>query len=95
MQLTILLFGALLAAELFFIALDFLRFPSLAAEKAMLAAAKRTGAKPKNNLSAAWLTMTPELLTASAIVKAAAVTLGVIPSRQICDTALLLYLLPD
>lgn len=108
MQLNIILFGALLAAGLFFIVADLLRLPSLAAERAMLAAAKRTAAKPKNTdamlqeaavrlsryirideykysrmknvLSAAGLTMTPELFTASAIVKAATVALGVIPS---------------
>lgn len=108
MTIAILLFGALLAAGLFFIALDFLRLPSFAAQKAMLAAVKQTGAKPKNAdallqdatvrlsryihineykcsrmknvLSAAGINMTPELFTASAIVKAAAVALGVIPS---------------
>ncbi len=108
MAIAILLFGALLAAGLFFIAADFLRLPSFAAEKAMLAAVKRTGAKPKstdallqnnavrlsryirmdeykrsrmrNTLSAAGFTMTPELFTASAIAKAAAVALSVIPS---------------
>ena len=108
MQLNILLFGALLAAGLFFIAADYLRLPSLAAEKAMLAAVKQAGAKPKNAdtllqdaavrlsrhirmdeykcirmknvLSAAGSNMTPELFTATAIVKAAAVALGVIPS---------------
>jgi tight adherence protein C len=107
MAITIFLFGALLAAGLFFIAADLLRLPSLAAQKAMLAAAKRTGAKPKttdallqnaavrlsrhihmdeykrsrmkNTLSAAGLGMTPELFTASAIVKAAAIALGIIP----------------
>ncbi len=108
MQLNILLFGALLAAGLFFIAADYLRLPSFATQKAMLAAVKQTGAKPKNAdtllqdaavrisrhirideykcgrmknvLSAAGINMTPELFTASAIVKAAAVALGVIPS---------------
>ncbi len=108
MTIAILLFGVLLAAGLFFIASDFLRLPSFAAEKAMLAAVKRTGAKPKstdallqnaairlsrhirideykysrmkNILSAAGLNVTPELFTALAIVKAAAVALGVIPS---------------
>jgi len=108
MTIAILLFGALLAAGLFFIATDFLRLPSFAAQKAMLAVAKQTEAKPKytdvllqgatvrlsrhirideykcsrmkNVLSAAGINMTPELFTASAIVKAAAVAVGVIPS---------------
>lgn len=108
MTIAILLFGALLAAGLFFIALDFLRLPSLAAEKTMLAAVKRTRVKPKNietllqnaaiwlsrhirideykcsrmknTLTAAGFAMTPELFTASAIVKAVAVALGVVPS---------------
>ncbi len=107
MTTTIFLFGTLLAVGLFFIAADLLRLPSLAAQKAMLAAGKRAKAKPKtmdallqnaavrlsrhirmdeykrsrmkNILSAAGLGMTPELFTASAIVKAAAVALGVIP----------------
>jgi tight adherence protein C len=107
MAITIFLFGAFLAAGLFSIAADLLRLPSLAAQKAILAAAKRTGTKPKttdallqnaavrlsrhihmdeykhsrmkNTLSAAGLGMTPELFTASAIVKAAAIALGVIP----------------
>lgn len=108
MTIAIILFGALLAVGLFFIAADYLRLPSFAAQKAMLAAVKQTGAKPKNAdallqdatvrlsryihineykcsrmknvLSAAGINMTPELFTASAIVKAAAVALGVIPS---------------
>ncbi len=48
MTIAIFLFGVLLAAGLFFIAADLLRLPSLAAEKAMLAAVKRTASKPKN-----------------------------------------------
>lgn len=108
MQLNILLFGALLAAGLFFIVADYLRLPSFAAEKAMLAAVKQTGAKSKNAdallqdaaarlsrhirmdvfkrgsmknvLSAAGINVTPELFTATAIVKSVAVGLGVIPS---------------
>ena len=107
MTITIFLFGILLAAGLFFIVADILRLPSLAAQKAMLAAGKQAKAKPKatdtllqsaavrlsrhirmdeykrsrmkNVLSAAGLGMTPELFTASAFVKAAAVALGVIP----------------
>ncbi|WP_326974714.1 secretion protein F [Caproicibacter sp. BJN0012] len=43
----IFLFGVLLAAGLFFIAADLLRLPSLAAQKAMLAAGKQAKAKPK------------------------------------------------
>jgi tight adherence protein C len=43
----IFLFGVLLAAGLFFIVADLLRLPSLAAQKAMLAAGKQTKAKPK------------------------------------------------
>jgi tight adherence protein C len=93
---------------LFFIAADYLRLPSFAVQKAMLATVKQAGAKPKNAdallqdaaarlsrhihideykcgrmknvLSAAGINMTPELFTATAIVKAAAVALGVIPS---------------
>lgn len=107
MSLYIFLFGVFLAVGLFFIATDLLRLPSLAAQKALLAAGKQTRAKPrtidvllqnaavklsryihideykrgrmKNILSAAGLNMTPELFTASAIVKAVAVALGVIP----------------
>lgn len=103
----IFLFGVLLAAGLFFITADLLRLPSLAAQKAMLAAGKRAKAKPKtidtllqsnavrlsrlirmdeykrgrmkNVLSAAGLNMTPELFTASAIVKAATVALLAVP----------------
>lgn len=120
MTTAIFLFGALLAAGLFFIASDTLRLPSFAAEKAMLAAAKQSRAKPKNTdalmqnaairlshhirideykysrmkniLSAAGLTMTPELFTASAIVKAAAVGLGVIPSLLILPLLSLIIL---
>ena len=43
----IFLFGVLLAAGLFFIVADLLRLPSLAAQKAMLAAGKQAKAKPK------------------------------------------------
>jgi tight adherence protein C len=43
----IFIFGVLLAAGLFFIAADILRLPSLAAQKAMLAAGKRTKTKTK------------------------------------------------
>jgi tight adherence protein C len=103
----IFLFGVLLAAGHFFIAADLLRLPSLAAQKAMLAAGRRSKTKPKtidtmlqnaavrlsrlirmdeykqgrmkNVLSAAGLNMTPELFTASAIVKAAAVALLALP----------------
>ncbi len=101
------LFGVLLAAGLFFITADLLRLPSLAAQKAMLAAGRQSKTKPKtidtmlqsaavrlsrlirmdeykrgrmkNVLSAAGLNMTPELFTASAIVKAAAVALLALP----------------
>ena len=104
----IFLFGVLLAAGLFFIAADLLRLPSLAAQKAMLAAGKQAKAKPKtvdtllqsaavrlshlirmdeykwsrmkNVLSAAGLNTTPELFTASAIVKAASVAVLAVPS---------------
>jgi tight adherence protein C len=107
MTAAIFLFGALLAAGLFFIAADLLRLPSIAARKAMLAAGKQAKVKPKttdallhnasvrlsryirmdeykksrmkNVLSAAGVGMTPELFTASAIVKAAAVALAIIP----------------
>lgn len=103
----IFLFGVLLAAGLFFIAADLLRLPSLAAQKAMLVAGRRSKAKPKtldtmlqnaavrlsrlirmdeykrgrmkNVLAAAGLNMTPELFTATAIVKAAAVALLALP----------------
>ncbi|NLU24190.1 MAG: secretion protein F [Clostridiales bacterium] len=103
----IFLFGVLLATGFFFIAADLLRLPSLAAQKAMLAAGKQSKTKPKtidtllqsaavrlsrlirmdeykrgrmkNVLSAAGLNMTPELFTASAIVKAASVALLAIP----------------
>jgi tight adherence protein C len=102
------LFGVLLAVGLFFIAADLLRLPSLAAQKAMLAAGKQTKAKPKtvdtllqsaavrlshlirmdeykrsrmkNVLSAAGLNTTPELFTATAIVKAASVAVLAVPS---------------
>jgi tight adherence protein C len=104
----IFLFGVLLAAGLFFIVADLLRLPSLAAQKAMLAAGKQAKAKPKtvdtllqstavrlshlismdeykrsrmkNVLSAAGLNTTPELFTASAIVKAASVAVLAVPS---------------
>jgi flagellar protein FlaJ len=104
----IFLFGVLLAAGLFFIAADLLRLPSLAAQKAMLAAGKQAKAKPKtvdtllqsaavrlshlirmdeykrsrmkNVLSAAGLNTTPELFTATAIVKAASVAMLAVPS---------------
>ncbi len=104
----IFLFGVLLAAGLFFIAADLLRLPSLAAQKAMLAAGKQAKAKPKtvdtllqsaavrlshlirmdeykrsrmkNVLSAAGLNTTPELFTATAIVKAASVAVLAVPS---------------
>lgn len=104
----IFLFGVLLATGFFFIAADLLRLPSLAAQKAMLAAGKQSKTKPKtidtllqsaavrlsrlirmdeykrgrmkNVLSAAGLNMTPELFTASAIVKAASVALLAVPS---------------
>lgn len=104
----IFLFGVLLAAGLFFIAEDLLRLPSLAAQKAMLAAGKQAKAKPKtvdtllqsaavrlshlirmdeykrsrmkNVLSAAGLNTTPELFTATAIVKAASVAMLAVPS---------------
>lgn len=103
----IFLFGVLLAVGLFYIAAGLLRLPSLAAQKAMLAAGRRSKAKPKtidtilqsaavrlsrlirmdeykrgrmkNVLSAAGLNMTPELFTASAIVKAASVALLALP----------------
>ena len=104
----IFLFGVLLTVGLFFIAADMLRLPSLAAQKAMLAAGKQTKAKPKtvdtllqsaavrlshlirmdeykrsrmkNVLSAAGLNTTPELFTATAIVKAASVAVLAVPS---------------
>ena len=104
----IFLFGVLLAAGLFFIVADLLRLPSLAAQKAMLAAGKQAKAKPKtvdtllqsaavrlshlirmdeykrsrmkNVLSAAGLNTTPELFTATAIVKAASVAVLAVPS---------------
>ena len=104
----IFLFGVLLAVGLFFIAADLLRLPSLAAQKAMLAAGKQAKAKPKtvdtllqsaavrlshlismdeykrsrmkNVLSAAGLNTTPELFTATAIVKAASVAVLAVPS---------------
>lgn len=104
----IFLFGVLLAVGLFFIAADLLRLPSLAVQKAMLAAAKQAKAKPKtvdtllqsaavrlshlirmdeykrsrmkNVLSAAGLNTTPELFTATAIVKAASVAVLAVPS---------------
>ena len=104
----IFLFGVLLAAGLFFIVADLLRLPSLAAQKAMLAAGKQAKAKPKtvdtllqsaavrlshlirmdeykrsrmkNVLSAAGLNTTPELFTATAIVKAASVAMLAVPS---------------
>jgi len=103
----IFLFGVLLAAGLFFIATDLLRLPSLAAQKAMLAAGKQAKVKPKtvdtllqsaavrlshlirmdeykrsrmkNVLSAAGLNTTPELFTATAIVKAASVAALAVP----------------
>lgn len=107
MQLFMLLFCALLALGLFFIAADLLRLPRLATEKAMLSAG-RQGKKQartveallmgwavklaphirmdeykqsrlRNTLNAAGLGMTPEVYTAFAIVKAAAILLGIIP----------------
>ncbi|MEG1574565.1 MAG: hypothetical protein RR341_05805, partial [Bacteroidales bacterium] len=107
MTFLILLFGVLLAAGLFLIAADLLRLPSLATQKAMLAAGRQSKAKAKtletllfgwavklskfirideykrsrmaNVLSAAGLNMTPEVFTASALVKAGAIALGAIP----------------
>lgn len=108
MTIYLFLFGVLLAVGLFFIVADLLRLPTLATQKAMLAAGKQAKAKPKftdallqnaavklsryirmdeykrsrmkNVLSAAGLGMTPELFMASAIVKAVAIGLGVIPA---------------
>ena len=45
----LILFGALLAGGLFFIAADLLRLPKLATQKAMLAAGKQAKAKPKTS----------------------------------------------
>ena len=111
MSIYLVLFGALLATGLFFVAADLLRLPTLAAQRAMLAAGRQTRAKPKltdtllqsaavrlsrhirmdeykkirmgNVLSAAGLNTTPELFTASAIVKAGALGLGIIPALMI------------
>lgn len=47
MTAAIFLFGVLLAAGLFFILADILRLPTLATQKAMLAAGKQAGGKPK------------------------------------------------
>ena len=111
MSIYLFLFGVLLAAGLFFIAAGLLRLPTLAAQRAMLAAGRQARAKPKltdtllqgaavklsryirmdeykkirmgNVLSAAGLNTTPELFTASAIVKAGALGLGIIPALMI------------
>ncbi len=111
MSIYLFLFGALLAAGLFFIAADLLRLPTLATQRAMLSAGKQARAKPKltdtllqgaavrlsryirmdeykkirmrNVLSAAGLNTTPALFTASAIVKAGALGLGIIPALMI------------
>ena len=111
MTIYLFLFGVLLAAGLFFIAADLLRLPTLAAQRAMLAAGRQARSKPKltdtllqsaavrlsrhirmdeykeirmgNVLSAAGLNTTPELFTASAIVKAGALGLGIIPALMV------------
>lgn len=111
MTIYLFLFGVLLAAGFFFIAADLLRLPTLATQRAMLAAGRQARAKPKltdtllqgaavrlsryirmdeykkirvrNVLSAAGLNTTPELFTASAIVKAGVLGLGIIPTLMI------------
>jgi flagellar protein FlaJ len=111
MTIYLFLFGVLLALGLFFIAADMLHLPTLATQRAMLAAGRQARAKPKltdtllqgvavrlsryirmneykkirmgNVLSAAGLNTTPELFTASAIVKAGALGLGIIPALMI------------
>ncbi len=108
MECLIVLFGVLLAAGLFFIAADLFKLPTLATQKAMIAAGRQAKVKTKiaeallmgwavrlsrfirmdeykrhrmaNTLSAAGLDMTPELFTASALVRAGCVLLGIIPS---------------
>lgn len=107
MQLTLFLFGVLLALGLFLIAADLLRLPRLATQRALLSAGRQEKKQArsaeallmgwavklaphirmdeykrgrlKNTLDAAGMGMTPEVYSAFAIVKAAAILLGIIP----------------